>query len=238
MRTREINRMFEIELGVFGQLEKITTEVAEYYVNSAMDRYWKTRVSGYNSTGDKIDDTDKRVADIAPFIKDAELTPLEDTGNVYHADLPDNFNMLLADNVGVVPLSDKAKYCWDVDATSGDYLPKIFDTQEGRINTINQLLRGSLSEYRLNNGQARPVRVLKGNTVEIHTDGEYAISVYNITYIAKPTKIDFIGVTKDAEYDFLPDSVIIEVVRLAAEMYKDKLASKRTESLRELNTIE
>jgi hypothetical protein len=237
MRERDINRMLEMAIGVYGLPDKITTSVAEYYINSAVDKYWKSRVSGFNSTGDKIDDTDKRVADLRSFIKPETLTPTETEGNIYTVELPEDFNMLLSDSCKIVPLSESAMKCWEKD-DSGEFIGKEQDTQEGRINTINQILRNSLSEYRLNNGQARPIRVIKGNTVEIYTDGQYAISEYNISYIVKPEKINFIGATADSEYTFLPESTINEVVRLAAEMIRDMAGNKRTESLREINTIE
>jgi hypothetical protein len=239
MRARDINRMFEMEVGSYGTMDKPSTAVAEYYINSAVDNYWKTRVSGFNSTGDKIEDTDKRVADLAKFIKDASFTgtAITTSGNVYKITLPTDFNMLISDSAKILPLTDNAKKCW-AKTSAGVYIAKVQDTQEGRLNTINQLLRSSLSEYRLNNGQARPIRVVKGNNIEIYTDGEYSISEYTISYLMKPTKIDFISATKTSEYTFLPDSVINEVVRLAAEMYKDNVASKRQESLREVSTIE
>jgi hypothetical protein len=237
MRVRDINKMFEMAVGTYGLADKIPTSIAEYYINSAIDKYWKSRISGLNSTGDKIDDTNKRVADIRSFIKPATLIPTETEGKIYTVALPEDFNMLLSDSCKIYPLTDDAKKCWEV-GDDGDYIKKEQDTQEGRINTINQILRNSLSEYRLNNGQARPVRIVKGDNIEIYTDGQYAISEYNISYIIEPEKINFIGATKDSEYTFLPDSVISEVVRLAAEVIKDTIGGKKTESLREVNTIE
>lgn len=226
-----LQESFEIELNKLSDgLNKPSSSITEYFLNTALDKYWKTRYSQNNFKQEGFEQTQKRVDDLRTLVTEYtytnEITKV--SNELYTVELPADYVILLGDKAGIAPADSYNDPCWELDE-NGNPIIHYSDTIEGQIETIDRIKENSLSEYHLKYTKAKPIKVMSGNTIQLHTDGKYKVAAYTIQYLRLPKYID---IHKDpfAEYTDMPEHTQIEIVKLAAQLYLQNQADPRYQS--------
>lgn len=222
MTQREFQIEFERRLQLMDPnlviKEKLTSDTIISFINEAIDKFYKTRYSGINFKAQGFEQTQKRIDDLRTLIKNKKYTEgsiNKSDRNSYSVELPEDYVLLLGDTAGIQP--SNLNECWETNER-GEYIIKYTDTLESTIETLDRQLGNSLSEHKLKYCQARPLKLIQDNNVILYTDGNYKISEYQITYLAKPSKIDSSNIT-NLEYTDLPEHTHIEIVKMAIQIY-------------------
>lgn len=222
MTQREFQIEFERRLQLMDPnlviKEKLTSDTIISFINEAIDKFYKTRYSGINFKAQGFEQTQKRIDDLRTLIKNKKYTEgsiNKSDRNSYSVELPEDYVLLLGDTAGIQP--SNLNECWETNER-GEYIIKYTDTLESTIETLDRQLDNSLSEHKLKYCQARPLKLIQDNNVILYTDGNYKISEYQITYLAKPSKIDSSNIT-NLEYTDLPEHTHMEIVKMAIQIY-------------------
>ncbi len=222
MTQREFQIEFERRLQLMDPnlviKEKLTSDTIISFINEAIDKFYKTRYSGINFKAQGFEQTQKRIDDLRTLIKNKKYTEgsiNKSDRNSYSVELPEDYVLLLGDTAGIQP--SNLNECWETNER-GEYIIKYTDTLESTIETLDRQLGNSLSEHKLKYCQARPLKLIQDNNVILYTDGNYKISEYQITYLAKPSKIDSSNIT-NLEYTDLPEHTHMEIVKMAIQIY-------------------
>ncbi len=222
MTQREFQIEFERRLQLMDPnlviKEKLTSDTIISFINEAIDKFYKTRYSGINFKAQGFEQTQKRIDDLRTLIKNKKYTESlinKSDRNSYSVELPEDYVLLLGDTAGIQP--SNLNECWETNER-GEYIIKYTDTLESTIETLDRQLGNSLSEHKLKYCQARPLKLIQDNNVILYTDGNYKISEYQITYLAKPSKIDSSNIT-NLEYTDLPEHTHMEIVKMAIQIY-------------------
>lgn len=222
MTQREFQIEFERRLQLMDPnlviKEKLTSDTIISFINEAIDKFYKTRYSGINFKAQGFEQTQKRIDDLRTLIKNKKYTEgsiNKSDRNSYSVELPEDYVLLLGDTAGIQP--SNLNECWETNER-GEYIIKHTDTLESTIETLDRQLGNSLSEHKLKYCQARPLKLIQDNNVILYTDGNYKISEYQITYLAKPSKIDSSNIT-NLEYTDLPEHTHMEIVKMAIQIY-------------------
>ena len=198
--------------------DKLSSDTIISFINEAIDKFYKTRYSGVNFKAQGFEQTQKRIDDLRTLIKNKKYTESsinKSDRNSYSVELPEDYVLLLGDTAGIQP--SNLNECWETNER-GEYIIKYTDTLESTIETLDRQLGNSLSEHKLKYCQARPLKLIQDNNVILYTDGNYKISEYQITYLAKPSKIDSSNIT-NLEYTDLPEYTHLEIVKMAIQIY-------------------
>lgn len=198
--------------------EKLTSDTIISFINEAIDKFYKTRYSGINFKAQGFEQTQKRIDDLRTLIKNKKYTANsinKGDRNSYSVELPEDYVLLLGDTAGIQP--SNLNECWETNER-GEYIIKYTDTLESTIETLDRQLGNSLSEHKLKYCQARPLKLIQDNNVILYTDGNYKVSEYELTYLAKPSEINSSNIT-NTEYTDLPEHTHMEIVKMAIQIY-------------------
>lgn len=198
--------------------DKLSSDTILSFINEAIDKFYKTRYSGVNFKAQGFEQTQKRIDDLRTLIKNKKYTEgsiNKSDRNSYSVELPEDYVLLLGDTAGIQP--SNLNECWETNER-GEYIIKYTDTLESTIETLDRQLSNSLSEHKLKYCQARPLKLIQDNNVILYTDGKYKVSEYEITYLAKPSKINSSNIT-NTEYTDLPEHTHMEIVKMAIQIY-------------------
>lgn len=147
------------------------------------------------------------------------------SNGTFYIRLPKDYMFLLGDTASIVPTRAEDIKCSEKDS-NGNIIPWQDDTIEVTIETADRQLRNSLSEHRIKYNRAKPLRLIKENTIILLTDGNYKVKEYQFTYLRKPSEIN---IHKDPfdEYLDMPEHTHSEIVKLAVQMYLENQANNR-----------
>ena len=222
MTQREFQIEFERRLQLMDPnlviKEKLTSDTIISFINEAIDKFYKTRYSGINFKAQGFEQTQKRIDDLRTLIKNKKYTEgsiNKSDRNSYSVELPEDYVLLLGDTAGIQP--SNLNECWETNER-GEYIIKYTDTLESTIETLDRQLGNSLSEHKLKYCQARPLKLIQDNNVILYTDGKYKVSEYELTYLAKPSKINSSNII-NLEYTDLPEHTHMEIVKMAIQIY-------------------
>lgn len=222
MTQREFQIEFERRLQLMDPnlviKDKLSSDTIISFINEAIDKFYKTRYSGINFKAQGFEQTEKRIDDLRTLVRKKNYSNtqiIKGVRNSYSVELPDDYVLLLGDTAGIQP--SNLNECWETNER-GEYIIKYTDTLESTIETLDRQLGNSLSEHKLKYCQARPLKLIQDNNVILYTDGNYKISEYQITYLAKPSKIDSSNIT-NLEYTDLPEHTHMEIVKMAIQIY-------------------
>lgn len=196
---------------------KLSSDAIFAFINEAIDQFWKTRYQGLNVYRTGFEQSQKRIDDLRTLVvqKVYQTADITAENPSYTIQLPDDYAILLGDTVGIAPVGNND--CWEKDS-NGQYVVKNTDSLESTIETVDRQLSNSLSEHRLKYCMARPLKLVRDNTVEYITDGTYKVSRVLLNYLRKPSHIT----TNDnltEEYTDLPDTTHMEIVKIAVRLY-------------------
>lgn len=230
MKYIELQESFEYELNKLDDgLNKPKSTDTEYFLNSALDKYWKTRYSGLNTKTEAFEQTQKRIDDLRTLVTEVKFTDISKVSQKqYQVQIPNDYVLLLGDTAGITPADGIINDCWDKDS-EGNYNIHYSDTIEGKIETVDRIIENSLSEYHLHYTKAKPIRLQLKDIIRLYTDGQYKVKEYILQYLRKPKYID-IHTDPFAEYIDMPEHTHLEIVKLAAQLYIENQANPRYNS--------
>lgn len=217
---------------------KLSSDFILSFINEAIDKFWKTRYSGVNYKGTGFEQDQKRIDDLRTLVttvtyQGEDITTLN--SELYQANLPEDYAIFLGDTAGIIPSDGTINNCWDKDE-DGNYIVHYSDPLEGTIETVDRIKENSLSEFHLKYTKAKPIRLIQGNKILLHTDGQYKVSNYTVQYIRKPGKVTLQG-NSTAEYTDLPAHTHMEIVKLAVSLILNTLPNNNIYST-EINAME
>lgn len=193
--------------------DKVSSDTLFAFLNEALDKFVKTRYSGINYKREGFEQSQKRIDDLRTLVvNENNLQIIKKSNDMYEVCMPYDYMFLLGDRVGIQPIEDNE--CWEKDSDN-QYVTHYSDTIEGTIETIDRIKENSLSEYRLRYNKAKPIRVVSGDHIILHTDGKYQVSEYSMQYLKTPTKLS----PSADEYIDLPEHTHIEIVKLALQLF-------------------
>jgi len=219
---------FGIELDKIDSLQYPSFTDAEraYFFDRAQEQFIKSRLTGHNSLGLSIEETSKRVDDLRMLIVEDVLTVTtagsdSEKANCYVADLSD-----LITYVYMYPIGEECTITY-TDRITNLPVNKIQPITECNSNTYIAKVHDPLSPHILHYNTASPLRLIKGNIVELITDGTYSILNYIIRYIKQPTSFSVLGSTSTPDF---PSHVHSELVKLAVNFAIENIESPRVQT--------
>lgn len=210
----EVERRIQLSDVSTAAENKLNSDTIFSLINEAIDVLWKQRYKEFEQTQERTDEL-RNLVEVQNY--SLPFGEIQVNGPEYSVVLPEDYVILLGDTVGILP-SSSCK-CWDTDS-DGNYIIHHTDTLESTIETIDRQLANSLSEHRLKYCFARPLRLIKGNTITLYTDGKYKVQEYKLTYLRKPQHIH----TNDdltVEYTDIPEIDHQDIIRIAAMLYSN-----------------
>lgn len=224
MRHIDILTAFEIEIGLIdNQLEKPNTSDSLYWLNQAVYKFVKLRFNGDFVHKLGYEQTEKRRVDLENLVvSKAYLPPTELVKNtehpeydVYFAACPENFLYALSESADICDTGGNHKRNVSVfECTADSYMYRIMN---------------SLTDFHYKYHYARPIRVRANGSSLLYTDKNYNILSYRLMYIRKPNKISLENPTE--EYSDFNESVITEIIKIAAQMFLENKQSVRYQSI-------
>lgn len=232
MKKIKIQEAFEREINMLdNDLEKPASTDTEYWVNSGILKFVKTRFTGNNYKGIGFEQTQKRIDDLRLLETSVDIK----VGDNQRVELPNDYMYLLGDRVGILP-TDGDNKCWNKDI-DGEFIIRYTDPLEATIETLDRMLENSLSEHNLKYCQAKPIKLMTGNTIQFYTDENYYVAEYKLYYLKKPATFSLNN--PFGEYTSLPDEVLYECIKIAAQMFIENQQSQRYNTItNEVNTME
>lgn len=242
MTRAEMHIAFDLELDKTSNLTNPSYEPEEkdFWLNSAISKFVKTRYSGFNVKKKGFEQDQKRIDDLRTLVKEKTIDSLTISSTKPNAFIADLTSLTISGvpdtDVYMFTVSEEVTITFDSNTTN-DILKKSTGLRQGvtevTANNYRSHIDNPYSEHVLHYEKAKPLRLFLGNTVELITDGNYKVTEYHIRYIAKPQVI-----SSSVDCD-LPDTVHDEIVKIAVNMALENIEQPRYQShLNELNTIE
>lgn len=232
MKYIELQEAFELEINELdSNLTKPVTSDIEYWLNTAIDKFVKTRAFGNNFRRESFEQTQKRIDDLRTLVT-TKVYNFTLHPDIYITALPGDYMF----TVGETAYISSDNKCWPKE--NGTAKIKRADILEATVETIDRKLSNTFSEHRLHNNTARPLRLYKGNYVYLFTDGQYYVNEYELTYLRQPQKINLTRLPF-SEYTDLPAATHQEIVKLAAQLFIENKGNPRYETYsNEVNSME
>jgi hypothetical protein len=219
---------FGIELDKIDSLQYPSFTDAEraYFFDRAQEQKIKNIFTGHNTLGLSTEETSKRTDDLRLLIVEELLDTVmagvdSEKANCYVANLSD-----ITDATYMYPVREECTITY-TDRLTGNFVNKIQPITECNSNTYSAKVYDPLSPHILHYNTASPLRLLKGDIVELITDGTYTVKNYIIRYIKQPTSFSILD--SDESPDF-PVNVHSELVKLAVNFAIENIESPRIQT--------
>lgn len=217
MKYIEILTAFETEIGeINNEFTKPATDDSLFWLNQAVGKFVKTRFNGdlVHKTG--YEQTEKRRQDLVRlFTSLTQDTFLVDSTNPsytkYTVQYPNDFMYALNEDVVICDIKG-----------NHEMTTCVFEcTQDSFMYRVNN----SLTDFHYRFHRARPIRTRNVNGCDLLTDKKYRIKKYVLGYLRKPNEITLESPTD--EYTDFEDSVMYEIIKIAAQMYLENKKDER-----------
>lgn len=217
MTAREMQNAFEQGVNRMDSSLVVESHVVFHWINEAIIRFVKTRYSGNNPKQTSVESTQKRIEDLRTLVKETPLNLYLSFSEVspyyYEATLPTDYLILLSDHAIIVV---------EENAHTEEQKVVVTTTKEVDSDTLAKELKNPYSEHKLHYEQATPLRMLKGNVIQLYGDANYVIESYSIRYIKTPIEVDLAGNNCD-----LPTQTHSEIVDLAVSLFLENTGDPR-----------
>jgi hypothetical protein len=238
MQIADMHTAFKLELDKTSSLNTTHFEPSEidFWLNSAIRNFVKTRYSGFNAKRKGFEQSQKRIDDLRTLV--AEHTLVSGGGGGL-----DQLGTDLKPNGWRADLSYISDYWFslgeevEIEYTPfGETIPafKRVGVTECTEDTYMSHINDPYSEHILHYDDAKPLRLFIGDDIEFITDGNYDLSSCYIRYLKAPQEVDISGTDSD-----LPEHTHDEIVKMAVNMGLENIEQQRyqTHSM-ELSKIE
>jgi hypothetical protein len=223
MTIAEMHTAVKLELDKTSALElpAFEPEELDYWINRSILLYIKSRYSGFNITREGFEQVQKRADDLRILVTEFPFTSLTvgdsyDKPNSYLADLDlinEDYLVRVGEEVEIV-VGNTTKRQGVTECTSDSY---------------RTFIDNPYSEHRLHYGEAKPLRLFKGNNAELITDGNYTISKYFLRYLRYPQQVSLTN-GDDCE---LPAHTHDEIVKITVSTLLENIESIRHQTFRD-----
>jgi hypothetical protein len=220
MNNFEMRVSFQREINQYENAPYFNEVDIYYWLNQAVEKFIETRLSGNNFKGESLEQGQKRLDDLRSLIvqetiSGGNLTEGTAKTNSYLADLTslsstykhrigEEVTIQYTDALGIV----KSKRQGVTECTSDTYRSRIDDP---------------FGDYRLQYGEAKPLRLFIGDDVELITDGNYSVTAYHIVFLRNPAVL-----TSDGGIDCdLAEHTHREIVKMAVNLALENIGSNR-----------
>jgi len=225
MTGRELQISFERTINALHDITlKPTSTDVEYWLNKGLEKFVKTRYSDTNVKDRSFEQNMKRITDLRNLVRSYTADVSDALPNTYVAELPKDSWFIVNEFCTIEPTNPNDN-CFPRDA-EGNFIPQRSYLKQTTHNELEQELYNKLSEYRFHRSTGHPLRIYIDNTVQLYTDENYKVNLYNAIYICKPPMID-IHTSPNEEYTGLHEQTHQEIVELAVSAYLENTANPR-----------
>jgi hypothetical protein len=212
MTHLDLQYAFELEANTIDAYvtTKLNSNDILHWLNTAVDKFIKTRFDGDNATRKSFEQNEKRSRDLIGLISSKlyHIGAISDSRKGF-----DIYNIVYPSDLMFVVDEAADVSCKDGENTK--YWPaEIF---ECTLDNYMYRITNKLTDFHLRNNYARPIRVRTKDGCNLFTDGNYKVDGYTVTYIRIPEKISLDDPFK--EYTDLPEFALREIVKIAVQMY-------------------
>lgn len=211
---------FETEIGLINDIvNKPATDDSLFWLNQAVAKFIKLRFNGDFAHKMGYEQTEKRREDLINLYSVKTYRP--ETYSVhpsywqYDIEYPTDFLYLLNEDVIISDNNNKNKMDTCVfECTQDSFMYRVTN---------------SLTDFHYRYKKARPLRIRTVEGCQLLTDKNYKIKEYKLGYLKQPKEI-----TLDNPYDEytdFPDSVMPEIIKMAAQMYLENTSSQRYQTI-------
>ncbi|MHA1198095.1 MAG: hypothetical protein ACTSQF_01875 [Candidatus Heimdallarchaeaceae archaeon] len=223
--TMHIGFKLEVDKGAPAslQLPAFEPEEIDYWLNRSIRKIVKTRTKEFEKN-------QKRIDDLKELIVEVELTPTVGTvkPNSFIADisgLTDPLWFTLGEEVDIEYIK-----LGDISTTTERQ-----GVTEATVNNYRAKIDDPYSEHHLHYENAKPIRLVYQETVELITDGDYDVTSYYLRYLRKPVEVSLSG-TIDCD---LSEHIHDEIVIMAASIALENIEQPRYQThMNEVSTME
>lgn len=231
MDITQMHLAFRLQLDKSGALElpAFEPEEIDFWLNTAITRFVKNRFIGTNNSV-SFEENLKRTEDLKSLIVEETIVPIAGTikPTSFIADLSG-----LSENKWFIISEEVDIRCTVLGQSSATNRRQ--GVTQCTADTYRSHIDDPYSEHVLHYEEAKPLRLVYQDTIELITDGNYTIPYYYIRYLRKPTEVD---VTVGTDCD-LPEHTHDEIITIATSMVLENIEQPRYEShSNELNKIE
>lgn len=230
MTIAEMHLAFRLQLDKSGSLElpSFEPEEIDFWLNSAIRKFVRTKFSGSNK-GLGFEGHLVRTEDLKSLVVDTSTIPVANNKKPY---------LFIATPI----FTDK----WFILGEEVEIsYTKLGDTtlstkRQGvticTVDTYTSHINDPYSEHILHYEEAKPLRLVYQNTIELVADVNYTITNYYVRYLKRPA---LVSITTPVISCDLPEHTHDEIVALATSMVLENIEQPRYQTqLNELNKIE
>jgi hypothetical protein len=218
MTGKEMQYRFQI-LSRESVIRNIMTDEIYYWLNYATESLIKDVFGEDNKLLNEFELTQKKKDDIQSIVTfKLYSSPYSTSGNKYRFALPTDYWFRVRENCTISYLN-----CHRVSTTLSTTII------EANMNNVDRMMDDPYSEYNLLLDQAKPLRLLYENYIELISDGNYSVTNYTLYYIKKPTTIAIGTICS------LPSEIHEDIVQLGYKLcmnnflFKNGLNKKQAE---------
>lgn len=236
MTYKEFHTAFNIQLDKAESISHpaFLSKEKDYWINTAIRNLVKTRFSGNNPLRKGFQQDQKRTDDLRflvvtnSYFEDQMSHGVDNISGInnYMIEFPANYWF----TVGETCLISSNNQNWP---KNSDNTPVIYptDVTECTIDNITSKMNSSLSDHRLRNNKAKPLRLYSDNVILLYTEDTYFISQYDLTYIKKPAVFERRAtgnnINEDMEYTGMPEHLHDEIVAYAVRLALGSIGDER-----------
>jgi len=180
---------FRLQVDKSGKLElpSFEPEEIDFWLNGAINRFTKTRFTGSDKNL-SFEEHLKRTEDLKTLVTEVTVVPTAGTikDNSFIADLS-----ALTDKWFILGEEVRIRYVKIGDGLT-TYSYKRQGVTKSTVDTYRASIDDPYSEHILHYEEAKPLRLVYQNTIELITDGNYTITHYYIRYLKKPRRVNIL----------------------------------------------
>jgi len=232
MTISEMHTAFKMELDKTSslQLPAFEPEEIDFWLNHAIRSFVKNRYRG-KLDGVGFEQITKRTEDLKTLVE--EVSTLTSSAGTIKTP------SWIANLAGIADkwftLGEEVTISYNKLGTVG-LTTKKQGVTECTVDTYRSHIDDPYSEHILHYEEAKPLRLVYQDTVELITDGNYTVTAYHIRYLRKPIAVT---ITAPAVNCDLPEHTHDEIAKLAADMVLENIGDPRYKSHNvELNKVE
>ena len=236
MTYKEFHTAFNIQLDKAESISHpaFISKEKDYWINTAIRNIAKTRFSGTNPLRKGFQQDQKRTDDLRflvvtnSYFEDQMNHEMDNISGInnYMIELPSNYWFTVGETCLIT--SNKTDWPKNIDETP---VIKPMDVTECTIDNITSKMNNSLSDHRLRNNKAKPLRLFTDNIILLYTEDTYSIFEYDLTYIKKPKVFKRISTgenyNEDDQYDGMPEHIHDEIVAYAVRLALGSIGDER-----------
>jgi len=185
-----------------------------FHINQSQERFVKTRYSGLNTKKESFEETQKRTEDLRELVVESNIATsagsASDKPNAYIATLPADY---------FVAVDEEATIEF-IDGLSNPVSKRVGVT-ESTSDTYRKQIDDPYSPHKLHYEDARPLRLYKGTSIEVISDGNYTVPTVHLRYLSMPTEISL------AVDCALPEHTHSEIVNMAVSDFLNTVKQSR-----------